>query len=282
MRPNVKWFCVPLALVALLATGCAQRAASGGTPPPTAGRDLILRIDLGGGFLAPQAQLRQLPVFALYADGRLIVPGPQIEIYPGPALPNLQMRTVSPQGIQAILAAAKAAGLLGPDRRYDTLRVADAPTTTFTLVQDGIRHTVSVQALGFDQPTPDEPADEVQARAKLSSLQSKLGDLSSWLPAGSLGKESPFRPVEMRVYVFAYMPPQDLMQKTVDWPLGSFQGFQSLPDQAGTRCATITGKDLGQVLTAAGQANELTPWKADGQRWQLVFRPLLPDESGCS
>ena len=282
MRTNVKWFSVSLALVALLATGCAQRAASGGTSPPTARHDVILRIDVAGGFLAPEAQLRQLPVFALYADGRLIVPGPQIEIYPGPALPNLQVRTVSPAGVEAILAAAKAAGLFGPDRHYDTLRVADAPTTTFTLARDGIRHTVSVQALGILQPTQDEPADEVRARAKLSGLQSKLGDLSSWLPAGTLSKESPFRPVELRVYVFAYMPPQDLMQKTVDWPLGSLQGFQLLSNQMGIRCGTLTGKDLGQVLAAAGQANELTPWNADGERWELVFRPLLPDESGCS
>jgi hypothetical protein len=281
MKPSVKSFGVSLGLVALLATGCAQRAATGGTPPPATGHDVVLRIDTVGGFLAPQALLRQLPVFALYSDGRLVVPGPQIEIYPGPALPNLQVRTVSPEGIQAILAAAKAAGLLGPDRHYDAIRVADAPTTIFTVLADGVRHTVSVQALGTEQ-SPDASPEEIAARAKLSALQSKLSDLSSWLPAGSLGKESAYRPVEMRVYVFAYAPSEDLMQKTVDWPLGSFQGFQPLPDQAETRCGTVTGNDLGRVLAAAGQANELTPWMADGERWALVFRPLLPDESGCT
>ena len=83
------------------------------------------------------------------------------------------------------------------------------------------------------------------------------------------------------MYVFAYTPPQDLMPRTIDWPLGSFQAFQPLPGQAGIRCGTVTGKDLGRVLAAAGQANELTPWTADGERWELVFRPLLPDESGC-
>jgi hypothetical protein len=281
MKPIVKAFAVSLALMALLATGCAQRAASGGTPPPGTGHDLVLRIDVAGGFLAPQAQLRQLPMFALYADGRLILPGPQIEIYPGPALPNLQVRTVSAEGLQAIRAAARAAGLVGPDRHYDAIRVADAPTTTFTVVADGTRHITSVQALGIEQPAPDASPEEITARAKLSALQSKLGDLSSWLPAGSLGEESPYRPAELRVYVFAYAPPQDLVPRTVDWPLGSFRDFKPLPDQAGIRCGTVTGKDLDRVLATAGGANELTPWMADGDRWELAFRPLLQDESGC-
>ena len=282
MKPIMKPFGLGLGLMAILATGCAQRAASGGTPSPSAARHaVILRIDTAGGFLAPQAQLRQLPMFALYGDGRLIVPGPQIEIYPGPALPNLQVRTVSAEGIRAILAAARAAGLVGPDRHFDAIRVADAPTTTFTVVADGARHITSVQALGIEQPAPDASPDEIAARAKLSALQSRLGDLSSWLPAGSLGKESPYRPANLRVYVFAYTPPQDLMPRTIDWPLGSFRAFQPLPGQAGIRCGTVTGKDLGRVLAAAGQANELTPWTADGERWELVFRPLLPDESGC-
>jgi hypothetical protein len=268
-------------LVALLAAGCAQRSASGGTPPPSGGHDLILRIDVGGGFLAPQAQLRQVPPFALYADGRLIVPGPQIEIYPGPALPNLQVRKVSQGGIQAIVAVAQAAGLLGPDRHYDAIRVADAPTTTFTLVASGARHVVSVQALGTP-PAQGATPQETDARRKLTDLQSKLTDLETLLQAGSLGPEEPFVTDELRVYVSRYQPPQDLMQKTIDWPLGSFKGLRPLPDNGEIRCGTVSGPDLKSVLTAAGRANELTPWGADGERWTVVFRPLLPDESDCA
>jgi hypothetical protein len=281
MRRNVKSFSASLALVALLAAGCAQHAASGGTPPPSAGHGLILRIDVGGGFLAPQAQLRQVPMFSLYADGRLVIPGPQIEIYPGPALPNLQVRTVSQEGIQAIVAAAQAAGLLGPDRHYDAIRVADAPTTTFTLVAAGARHIVSVQALGIE-PVQGATPEETDARRKLADLQSKLSDLQSWLPAGSLGPEEPFVTDELRVYVFRYQPPEDLMQKTIAWPLDSFQGFSLLPGNAEIRCGAVSGPDLNAVLTAARQANELTPWGADGERWTVVFRPLLPDESDCA
>ena len=46
------------------------------------------------------------PFWSLFGDGTLIVPVPQIEIYPGPALPNLTATPVSEDGIQAILEAA--------------------------------------------------------------------------------------------------------------------------------------------------------------------------------
>jgi hypothetical protein len=32
---------------------------------------------------------------------------------------------------------------------------------------------------------------------------------------------------------------------------------------------------------SAQQANELTPWRNDNHLYGLIFRPLLPDESGC-
>ncbi len=278
---RLKPFAATLALAALAGTGCARTVAAGGTPSPVLPSGLVLRVDVGGGLLAPQAQLRQFPFFALYADGRLIVPGPQIEIYPGPALPNIQVRTVSQDAIAAILAAAGDAGLLGPDRRFTAIPVADAPTTTFTVGAGGVRHVVSVRALGFDQGTPGAPGDEARARAKLAAFEAKLADLQSWLPAGSLGSERPFRTDELRVYALAYQPQQDLMQKPKDWPLGSFKDFRPVAGEPGTVCGTVSGPDLDAVLTAAAAANELTPWKADAQLHALVFRPLLPDESGC-
>ena len=129
-----------------------------------------------GGFIAPQAQLHRVPLLALYGDGRLIVPGPQIELYPGPALPNLQVRAVSEAGIQAILAAARAAGLLGPDRQYDG-HMPDVPTTTFTVVADGARHVVSVQGLGAGGPATGSGSEDSAAVARLVTFQLKVTDL---------------------------------------------------------------------------------------------------------
>jgi hypothetical protein len=48
-------------------------------------------------------------------------------------------------------------------------------------------------------------------------------------------------------------------------------------------CVTATGAEATAVIEAAGGANLLTPWlSADGTRWSVLFRPLLPDESGCA
>src|SRR5207249_8230596 len=153
MRPSVKPFGAFLVAATLLGAACASAGAvRGSIDHPIGPDDLILRIDMVGGFIAPQAQLHRVPLLALYGDGRLIVPGPQIEIYPGPALPNLQVRTVSEAGIQAILAASRRAGLLGADRQYNG-GLPDLPTTTFTVVAGGARHVVSVQGLGAAGPS---------------------------------------------------------------------------------------------------------------------------------
>jgi len=281
MRPSVRPFGAFLLAAALLGSACASAgAARGGISHANGASDLILRIDLQGGFIAPQVLLRRLPELALYGDGRLITSGPQIEIYPGPALPNLQVRTVSEAGIQAILAAARRAGLLGPDRQYNG-RMPDVPTTTFTVVAGGARHVVSVQGLGAAGPSVGSPGSDSVAVAKLAAFQSKMTDLSSWLPRGSLGPDQPFRTDEMRVYVLPYQAQQDLPQRAKDWPAGGFGGFLPVVDLAGIRCGTVSGPPLQAVLSAASGANELTPWLADGRRWTVVFRPLLPDESGC-
>jgi hypothetical protein len=149
--------------VALLSAACAGLRApdpgdgSSSIDHPTGSADLVVRVDVGGGFVPAQYHLRQLPSFSLFGDGTLITEGPQIEIYPGPALPNVLARLIDEEGIQAILRAADEAGLLGPDAHYDQACVADLPTTTFTVVADGRTHVVSAYALGFDDGTSTEP-----------------------------------------------------------------------------------------------------------------------------
>ena len=45
---------------------------------------------------------------------------------------------------------------------------------------------------------------------------------------------------------------------------------------------SISGAEWTDRLgPAAQQANQLTPWISGGRRFHVVFRPLLPDESGC-
>src|SRR5215212_7606087 len=132
-----------------LAQSDATPAASGTIEHPTGADDLILRVEVVGGFVPPQVLLSEIPQLSLYGDGRAITTGPMIDIFPSPALPNLRQVTLTEAGIQEVLAAAQAAGLLDGDRTYFNNTVADAPTTVFTVHTGGMTSTISAYGLGF-------------------------------------------------------------------------------------------------------------------------------------
>ena len=282
---RIRVLAVPLVALSLLAAGCGRltKAEIGGIDHPTGPAGLVLRMDVGGGFVPPAYELRRIPTWSLFGDGRIITEGPQIEIYPGPALPSVQDQAITEDGIQAILEAAKATGLLEPDRTYDQDCVADAPTTTFTVYADGAKHVVSAYALGM---VPGScPGEDTEARAKLAAFAAKLSDLASWLPKGSLGEQGQFEPSEMRVYVqpYAGSPEPGLHQSAIDWPLSDpLSSFGTADATYGDfRCGVVGGTDLGKLLPDAQRANELTPWWSGGVDYSLIFRPLLPDEHTC-
>jgi len=276
---------VPLVALSLLAAGCGRltEAGNGGIDHPTGPADLVLRMDVGGGFVAPAYELRRIPTWSLFGDGRVITEGPQIEIYPGPSLPSIQVQTITEEDIQAILEAAKTAGLLGPDRTYGQGCIADAPTTTFTVYADGTKHVVSAYALGM---VPGScPGEDTEARAKLARFSAKLSGLAGWLPTGSLGQQDQFEFSEMRVYVqpYAGSPEPGLHQAALDWPLSDpLLSFGEADATYGDfRCGVVGGADLATLLPGAQRANELTPWRSGGADFSLIFRPLLPDEHTC-
>jgi hypothetical protein len=289
---------VAVAAVAVLASACGGLANddtdSGGTTGatgakgiehPTGADQLILRVANEGGFVPYEYTLGSTPFWSLFGDGTLIVPGPQIEIYPGPALPNLTATPLSEDGIQAILEAARDAGLMDGDANYGNQCIADAATTVFTTDADGQTSVVSAYALDVGEPAGTcGNGKDADARAKLAEFQAKLTDLRSWLPDGSLGTERPYDPTEMRVYVLPYQGDAELPQDPIEWPLepplDAFgEPVQNAP--AATRCGVVTGEDLATLLAAAKDANALTPWTSGGTDYQLIFRPLLPDEHAC-
>jgi len=276
-----------LAAVALLLAACGTGDANGGAGSdgidhPTGSEELLLRMELVGGFVPVEHHLLRLPAFSLYGDGRVIVEGPVIEIYPGPALPNLQVTRLSEEAVQAILEAAREAGLMDGDASYDYPCVTDVPSTRFTVVAEGRTSVVEAYALGFDEGGACPNVDE-EARAALVGFQRKLGDLRSWLPGGSVGREEEYVPSAMRVYVQPYRPDPELAQDPIAWPLEpGLDAFgepaEALPE---ARCGVVSGDDLSLLLADARQANQLTPWTSGESEYGLMFRPLLPDEHGC-
>jgi len=275
---------VAAVLALVLALAACGGSESGTIAHPGGAGELVLRVATGGGLVPPDFRFRELPWLSLYGDGTLVTVGPQIEIYPAPALPNLLATPVTEAGVQAILGAARDAGLLGPDASYTTSQVADGTETTFSVVAAGRRHVVSVYALVEDPAPAGASAQELEARKELAALEERLFDLRSWLPAGAIGEETSYVFTELRILVQPYRESeQDLVEPEQTWPLveplASFG--EPVPDLAGARCGVVRGADLDLLLPALRAANQLTPWTSGGERYALVLRPLLPDEHGC-
>ena len=249
---------VVLAVLALVTAACADAPTGARSDPsdsgivhPSGADQVVLRVALEGGFVAPETTFARMPSFSLMGDGTIIEPGAQDEIYPGQALPQLLVRTISEDGIQAILGAAIDAGLDHDGTLGDlgSVGVSDMPTTVFTLSANGETHRVEAYALGM--PGDHRPEGMSQgtwaARQELSSFAEQLGRLPAWLPEGSIGAEAPYDAPGAALLVRAYRGDPGLSQDAVAWPLGTgLAGFGSAdPSGSGRPLRDGRGKRLG-------------------------------------
>lgn len=270
-----------------LLVACAQEGGDGTPRADTpADRDpdtVALRVEYTGGFTTPGDSVGRLPIVTVYGDGRAIFQGPQPAIYPGPALPNLQVIKISSADVDKLVDRALDAGV-GTAKDLGQPPVADAPTTRFVVDTAGGPATTEVYAL---QDDPGEgsglTADQVAARGKLRDLLTAVADLNSTLgvPPGS---EEQYKPSVLAAIASPYVAPDPATigkeQPTVDWPGPALPGA-SIGGGLDTGCVTVTGTEAADVLAAAAKANAATPWNSEGRKWTVIIRPLLPDEKDC-
>jgi hypothetical protein len=282
-RLRGSWTAVAAVTLFLLGA-CARTDAVGapgasGSPDPSASTapapadQLVLRVEQTGGFVGPNARVGRLPQVSVYADGRVITQGPQVAIYPGPALPNVLVQQASPVTVDELVAKGKQLGAAGDLGRP---RVSDATTTTLTV--DG--RTIQAYALNEAQPSdPALTAAQREARAKLTAFIDQISGLSD---AKGMPAAQPYRPTAVAVlstpWVKSELPTQP---PAVAWPGPALPG-QYLQAGAKLGCLTVTGADADKVLAAAEKANQQTPWTSASATWSVSFRPLLPDETGCA
>jgi hypothetical protein len=276
-------YATPLLLLPLALAACG-----GGTGHPTGKADVVLRIETGGGFVTPQYNLTQPPGFTLYGDGTVIETGPMIEIYPQPAMPNLQQATISQKAVDKVLAAAKQAGLFTNDVDYGLPGITDVGTTTITINADGKTYISSIYALGFEQMPEGGPVDgltsqQIAARAKVNEFTAKTGDLDTFL--GTTLKWQQYAFTSLAIFSRADDPANPVYDTTqvqpnrLDWPLGDIATLGEAVQPEGFRRFVVTGQDLTKLQPLLGQATEITLWKSGEREYYLYFRPLLPDES---
>ncbi|TFV63262.1 hypothetical protein E4P41_05245 [Geodermatophilus sp. DF01-2] len=300
-----------LALLVLLA-GCAGatggtegtgEAVSRPTPVPGGPGRLVLQVEHVGGFVTPEMLAARLPVVSVYSDGRVITQGPQIAIYPAPALPNLQVQQIPPEAVQELIERALAAGV-GEDLDLGRPPIADATSTRFSVVTAEGTEVLEVYALGSTlpvrepapapgtEPAPDPgpgPADgltpEQQAvRAELQELVELLSSPAQLLGPEAVSDAEPYVPEAVAALVTEWTEPEGEVAASpeVAWPGPPLPG-EPLAEGLGLFCVTARGEAAEAVLEAAESATMLTPWVSeDGQRWSVTLRPLLPHESGCA
>jgi hypothetical protein len=280
---------LPAALAILLTlAACADTPVDpgvGGIDHATAPDEVLVQISSEGGFVPVEWTYRNFPFYSLYGDGTLVVPGAQIELYPGPALPAMTSRQVDEAGIQAILEQALSATRDIPADLSDLgfMGIADASTTVITVSAGGVDRTIRAYALSELTERPGGmPEREYEARLSLQKLVATLTGPTEWLPEGSLGPEGAYEAYAARVFVGAYRAVDDLAQDPVPWPLSAGLETFGEPLQAGRmRCGVVAGEDWHAVRESASAANELTPWTDGGTEYSILFRPLLPGEHGC-
>jgi hypothetical protein len=248
---------------------------------------------IAGGLVAPGVDQTNVPVVSVYGDGRVLSPGPQIMIHPGPLLPSLQVQVLSPAGMRTLLDAAAAAGLLEPDVTYDAHGIADAGTTFFTLIADGCTHHVNAYALMESVSTTDLDQKTIDARAKLLKFQNALTDLPTLVGSKDVADGGLFEPAAYRIVVreetvatgsSGSPGSSGSFVTTLTWPLGTPLASFGAPlnGTADTRCGVADGADAATLKPLFDKANAETHWSSGSRTYYLQVRPLLPGESGCN
>ena len=263
-------------------TACAERPrGDAGGPaeqpdPPTAtlpadGGALVLQIAATGGYTTPQRLAARLPVVSVYADGRVMTEGPVPLVHPGSAWPDVRVRQLERAEVQELADRSLAAGV-AETTDLGAPQLADATTTRFTLTTAEGTVVREAYALLEAAGDPSLSAEQASARERLTGLVASTGGLA----AGSAAYE----PAAVAAVVEPYRPDPQVSRSDRPWPGPALPGEAVAP---GTGCVVATGADAAALADAARAADTLTPWTTpDGARWSVVFRPLLPHESGCA
>jgi hypothetical protein len=260
-------------------------AAPSGTPSvgavehKTGATDVILRYDEGGGFMMAGYAASQTPPFTLYGDGTVVFRNPMLEMpaAQGSVMTFNPMRTakLSEEQIQELLILALGEGGLAAARpNYENNMVADAGTTVFTIDAGGIKKTVSIYALGLDDPS----GQDAVARAAFKKFADRLADFDQ---GGSIATDV-YAPDAYRVSLIE--SPGIVAPDIREWPWTDLTvaDFKPAADPNGLqfphRTMTPAEIDKLNVKDYAGGFNGLVLRGTDKKLYTVALRPLLPDD----
>jgi hypothetical protein len=231
---------------------------------------ILLSVTSAGGFVPVEFMVNQGPYLVLTRGGQLIHQGPQIEIYPGPLLANWQVSQLDGESMLFVLEELDALNFdeIGRVENNDATGVADAPFTTVRFYNQDGEHSFAVYALGISQESSDSRVPI------LANLVDRLGNLTGTSSTGYVPEA-----IQVVAGVRAGQI-DDAVANVRDWPL---------PDPYDTmteigfdwRCATYGGDQAAQLLDVFAEANQATGWTVGEAEYQILVRPLFPNEEPC-
>ncbi len=241
---------------------------------PTGADELVMRIEsCCEGFARHDQVLGALPPFSLLGDGSAYGPSP-VAFEVEPALPPVVRVRLDEADIEDLLAAAADAGFLDHEIDFGEPRISDAPTTRLTVVVGGRTFTQSAYALGIDGGDDDLTARQRADRRRLEQL---VDDAETLLLPGEAYVADRFtvyaRAVEAGVDSGSGATPT-----TRAWPLGDPATWERQDDLGDDRCRTFHGVEAERLFEAVDGVPRHTQWTVETSTYELVLRPLLPDE----
>jgi hypothetical protein len=236
---------------------------------------VVLDLTAGGGFVPVEVAVDTRPSFRLYGDGTVLAKPEEFEL----AFPTLRTYRLTPEGIQAVLEEADAAGLLAPAPDYGMPAVTDLPTTMLRIALDGESYSHDAYALEFEDAVGVTPAQE-EARARYAGFTSFLAGLDTTHPELLASEATSYEPEAVRVY--AWERELEPGQQAPAWPLA--EGIESWPEEPGfgAKCQTISESDLDAVLASVSEQQWPYTWESGGSAWTTGIALQLPGDAGCA
>lgn len=249
---------------------------AGAIDHPTDANVVILRVEQVGGFINPASVFARIPAFSLFGDGTVIYTPANGGVLQGTALPPVPTAHMDEDQVQALLRFALGRGrLLDARPEYVNPRIADAPSTVFTLNAGDASKKVTIQALTDDpEPGPDQ-AD----LAGFGVLRALLSDFGQQVAAGQATPGLSYAPAGYLVQLF---PAGDPVPGSTPWPWPEIKqtDLTGGPDQNGFFTVTITADQLAKLtLVPSGGLMGVPVVGPDGKAYELSARPMLPDDN---
>ena len=277
-----------LAAAAVLVAACTKASpspspsASPSSPPPAEGFSLRTKLSQA---IPPIGAFEDLRPPVAVEDGVLLIHAPLDTMFPMGLATVFQAHAISDAGIQMIIEAATAAGLLSGTTDFAPDGPPGSKTAEVVLVIDDVEHRITGdpdrQIVCVTTPC-EAPAGTPEA---FGGFWAKLQDPQAFLNE-ELDAAEVYEPERIAILLTEPRLDATLEPEYADWPVEgvSMRNFGiELPGAPPARCGVVEGDEAATVIEALRAGNEYTRWRdGTGAEFGIVSRPLFPgEESPC-